>query len=90
MSLFVGCNVTFVNVFCDKKDLEERERQRGDREIGQAAYQLRNMSIINDYDLRVNTSKLSSEDCARYILNNLIVDWNCGVFRILKEKLEVN
>ena len=86
--LFKDFNVTFVNVFCDIDDLVKREIQRGDREIGQATAQLKNMSIINDYDLRVNTTIMTTNDCAKYILNNLTKDTvNCA-FQILRMKFK--
>ncbi len=90
ISLFKDFNVTFVNVYCDPEDLAQREIQRGDREIGLAMYQVNNMSMIETYDLHVNTSKLDKTDCARLILNNLITDRSKCAFRILEDKLGAN
>ncbi len=87
INLFEEFNVTFVYVYCDKEDLVKREEERGDREVGQAMYQLNNMSIIQDYDLQVNTSLKSSKECARYILNNLTNNKNESAFHVLAEKL---
>lgn len=88
--LFKGFNVTFVNVFCDKDDLIKREHKRGDREIGQAVAQLEHMSLVNEYDLRVNTSIMSSSDCASYILENLTKNTVDSAFQVLQEKWEID
>ncbi len=63
--------IVFVKVNCPLHELERRELERGDREIGQAKYQLSNMNFNDIYDLEVNTYENSIEECARSIENKL-------------------
>lgn len=63
--------VTFVKVNCPLHELERRELERGDRNIGQAKYQLSNMDFNVIYDLEVNTYVNSMEECARIIKNEM-------------------
>jgi chloramphenicol 3-O phosphotransferase len=64
--------VLFVGVYCPLSVLEQRERDRKDRTLGQARGQA---GIIHQnciYDLQVDTSQLSPEECARAIKTHLI------------------
>jgi chloramphenicol 3-O-phosphotransferase len=48
--------VYFIRVDCEIYELERREKQRGDRNIGQAKYQLDHIHKHNLYDYTVDTS----------------------------------
>jgi chloramphenicol 3-O phosphotransferase len=63
-----GLEVLWVGVKCDLAVLEAREKARGDRVIGMAAKQL---AFVHDgivYDLEVDTSRVSTEECAEEIV----------------------
>jgi chloramphenicol 3-O phosphotransferase len=60
-------SVTFVGVFCPLEELEHRERTRGDRSIGLAKTQLELVHKHTIYDIELDTSILSSRDCAHQI-----------------------
>lgn len=46
-----------VHVICREEELARRERERGDRSIGQAAWQLGRLVPQSGYDLTVDTSR---------------------------------
>jgi chloramphenicol 3-O phosphotransferase len=60
--------VLFVGVRCRPETLEERERIRGDRHIGQAVWQLPRVHAHGVYDVEVDTSSQAIEECAQRIL----------------------
>ena len=60
--------VTFVKVVCSIPELKQRELKRGDRELGTAEWQVKQGLYPPDgYDLIVDTSALSKEECAAKI-----------------------
>ena len=59
--------VMFVKVDCDLPELERREKERRDRRIGQAKWQLEHMHSHDTYDLRVNTFRQDTEECIQQI-----------------------
>ena len=59
--------VLFVKVDCDLRELERRERERGDRPAGQARWQREHMHSRDIYDLRLDTGKQSADECTRLI-----------------------
>lgn len=77
--------VTFVKVSCPLYELERRELERGDREIGQAKLQLSNMDFNDIYDLEVNTYENSTEECARIIKNNMKFENEKNAFKKIYE-----
>lgn len=60
-------NILFVGVRCPLAVLEQRERDRGDREIGLARYQFDRVHRHGIYDLELNTSVLSVAECVAKI-----------------------
>ena len=60
--------VLFVGVHCPLEELERREKARGDRNIGQAKYQLEFVHKNELYDVEVNTFAESTEVCAEKII----------------------
>ena len=63
--------VLFVGVQCPLDVLEQRERDRKDRTLGQARGQAGVVHQNCIYDLEVDTSRLSPEECAANIKNHL-------------------
>jgi chloramphenicol 3-O phosphotransferase len=60
-------DVLFVGVRCPLAVLEQRERDRGDREIGLARRQFEQVHRHGIYDLELDTSVLSAEECVTEI-----------------------
>jgi chloramphenicol 3-O phosphotransferase len=63
-----GVDVLSVGVHCDIDVLEERERRRGDRSVGLARTQLRTAHVEALYDVEVDTSTGTLEDCVDTIV----------------------
>ena len=59
----------FIGVRCPLPVLEEREKARGDRRIGLARWQFERVHQAKPYDLEVDTSELSPDECAARILS---------------------
>ena len=63
-----GIATLWVGVHCDPAVLAERERTRGDRVVGMAADQLPLVHAGVTYDLEVDTTHQSPEECAGRIV----------------------
>ena len=61
-------NVLWVGVRCPLTVAEQREKARGDRPIGNARGQFALVHSFRPYDLEVDTSAASPEECARTII----------------------
>lgn len=76
--LLVGYDVFFVGVHCPLEELEQRERQRGDRTIGEAAYHLKT------HDYCIYDFEVDSRDTPKTNAAKIIAAWrarnNSGVF----------
>jgi chloramphenicol 3-O phosphotransferase len=66
-----GLDVLFVGVKCPLEVLEKREAERGDRKPGTARYQYNRVHSHDRYDLELDTSILSGEECADKIIELL-------------------
>ena len=64
---FEGLDVVFVGVRCSLNVLEDREKIRGDRQVGTARYQYDRVHFYNTYDIEVDTSKMSVNECVSVI-----------------------
>ena len=64
---FYGLPVLFVLVDCDFDELDRRERWRGDRGVGTAEWQIKELYPKHTYDMVVSTSALSTIRCAEEI-----------------------
>jgi chloramphenicol 3-O phosphotransferase len=62
-----GHDVLFVGVICPEEVAEERERARGDRIVGLARFQTQLVHAHGVYDLEVDTSMQSADECAERI-----------------------
>lgn len=65
---WAGIDVLFVGVKCPLEIAEQRERERGDRNIGTARYQFERVHIHELYDLEIDTSLLSVDECVARII----------------------
>lgn len=63
-------DVLFIGVTAPLSIIEERENKREDRKSGTARAQYEQMSKFT-YDLIVDTSKMSPDECANLIINQL-------------------
>lgn len=59
-----GLDVRWVGLFAPLEVLEERERQRGDRDIGLARWLFDRVHAGIRYDLELDTTSATPEDCA--------------------------
>ncbi len=57
----------FIGVYCHDDELAHREKSRGDRKIGTAIEQSARVHQGIEYDLSIDTSVNSSEQCAKII-----------------------
>ncbi len=55
LQVLAGYPVLYVGVHCPLEELERRERERGDRDIGQARAQLEHVHKYDVYDVEVNS-----------------------------------
>ncbi|MBS4175078.1 AAA family ATPase [Bacillus sp. FJAT-49736] len=72
VSLLHEYPVVFVGVHCPIHELERREKERGDRDIGQAKWQLERIHGHKIYDIEINTFESSIEDCAFQIRDKVL------------------
>ena len=68
MSVIKGRDVYLIGVYCPLTELCVREKKRGDRKLGLASEQFDNVHADKQYELEVDTSKLSSSACAKKII----------------------
>jgi chloramphenicol 3-O phosphotransferase len=66
-----GLNVLWVGVFCDPAVASAREHKRADRIAGMAASQAIVVHIGMDYDIKVDTTETSPEECARVVATSV-------------------
>jgi chloramphenicol 3-O phosphotransferase len=63
-----GLDILFVGVKCPLEIAEQREKERGDRNIGTARYQFERVHAHGLYDIEVDTSVLNVDECATRIM----------------------
>jgi chloramphenicol 3-O phosphotransferase len=71
LELFEGLEVIFVGVHCPLEELEHREKERGNRKAGMARLQFEQVHAQAIYDIEVDTSVLSPEECVVRIVDYL-------------------
>lgn len=69
--LFAEMNAYLIGLQCPLEVLEQRERDRKDRTLGQARLQYEVIHKFTQYDLELDTSKLTTEECAEQIIERL-------------------
>ena len=70
-SLFAGMNAYIIGLRCPLNVLEEREQGRKDRTLGQARAQFEVIHKYAAYDLEVDTSQLTLDQCTQKIIERL-------------------
>jgi chloramphenicol 3-O phosphotransferase len=78
----------FIGVRCPLEVLENRERQRKNRTLGQARLQYDLVHIPGIYDLEVDTSRFTPEECAAQIKTLIDSGQSPYAFRQIKDRLE--
>jgi chloramphenicol 3-O phosphotransferase len=68
VALFHGHEVLFVHVTCPLDELRRREKERGDRPIGNAETMLSQLVPKDTYDITVDTFNNTKEACADMII----------------------
>jgi chloramphenicol 3-O phosphotransferase len=71
LAVLADFEVYFVGVHCSLDVLEQRERERGDRCIGQARGQIDLIHQGTIYDIELDTTSTSTQDCAQKIFQRL-------------------
>jgi chloramphenicol 3-O phosphotransferase len=69
MAAVAGHRAVMVGLHCPAEVLTERERIRGDRQIGMAVKQSDRIHLWLRYDLEIDTSRTSAQDAAQEILS---------------------
>jgi len=69
LSQFCDIEVLFVAIKCPLSELEKREVDRGNRSVGSAKFQYDRVHVHNTYDLELDTSVLSPEQCVSEIVD---------------------
>lgn len=88
VTMFENYPVLSVRVDCPIEELERREKNRGNRKIGQARWQLAHMNFCWTYDLIVNTFDNTAEECADKIIAMLNHQDQWFAFKKLKSCFE--
>ena len=66
LRLFHGFDVFFVGVHCPLEELERRERERGDRQMGEARYHMKTHDYCQ-YDFEVDSREPAVDNAKRII-----------------------
>jgi chloramphenicol 3-O phosphotransferase len=65
--------VCFVNVYCELSVMEEREKKRGDRQLGMSRWQFTKMKDLDwNYDMKVDTTATLPDKNAKIILKFIV------------------
>lgn len=65
---WVGLDVLFVGVKCPLRVVEQREKERGNRNVGTARSQFELVHAHGLYDIEIDTSKLTVDECVKRII----------------------
>jgi chloramphenicol 3-O phosphotransferase len=68
---WTGLEVFFVGVKCPLEITEKREKERGDRTIGTARYQFKRVHAHHLYDIELDTSLLTVQECVTRVIDLL-------------------
>lgn len=77
--------VLLVNVTCPIPELERREKERGDRRIGQAVSQLPLINPQKGYDIVVDTFDKSISECADDVIEALNTNKNTALYKFYNQ-----
>jgi chloramphenicol 3-O phosphotransferase len=87
---WAGLDVLFVGVKCPLEITEQREKDRSDRKVGTARYQFERVHNHDLYDLEIDTSILSVEECVEKVMELINHKPVRKVFQDLADKIMVN
>jgi chloramphenicol 3-O phosphotransferase len=85
-NLFSDLPAYLIGVHCPLDILEQRERARGSRTLGQARAQFARVHAHCVYDLEVNTSTYTPEECARQIQSRVYNEQPPTAFKELRNR----
>ena len=88
LELFDNLEVMFVGVHCSLEELERREKERGDRRKGMARLQFDQVHSQAIYDVTVDTSILSLEECVSRIIDQMGTMHGSSAFDQLRSRFE--
>ena len=71
VALFAEMNAYLIGLHCPLEVLEQREKDRTDRTLGQARAQFDVIHKYTRYDLELDTSKLTTEECVEQVIERL-------------------
>jgi len=84
---FAPLRAYLIGVHCPLEVVEQREKDRGDRTLGQAGAQFHLVHAHGCYDFSVNTAEASPEECARQIEQFLAANPEPRAFRELRQRV---
>ncbi|CAM3109932.1 AAA family ATPase [Paenibacillus sediminis] len=87
VTLLADYKVLFVSVTCSLEELQRRERERGDRNIGLANYQYNLVHTHGIYDLEIDTEYNKTQECALQIKRCLLGSPHFNAFKELKQRV---
>jgi len=90
LELFDGLDVIFIGVHCPLEELVRREEERGDRRKGMVRLQFDQVHAQAVYDVEVDTSVLSPDECASLIVDRMAEEHRLSAFEQLREKFLEN
>ncbi len=70
-ALFAEMNAYLIGIHCPLDVLEQREKDRKDRTLGQAREQFTVIHKYVTYDLELDTSQVTTEECAAQVIERL-------------------
>jgi chloramphenicol 3-O phosphotransferase len=82
-----GLEVLFVAVKCPLEILEQRERERRDRQIGGARNQFERVHAHGLYDIEVDTAVLTADECVTRIIELVKKPPTASAFQEIANKL---
>ena len=88
-NLFYDLPAYFIGIHCPLDILEQREKARKSRTLGQAKAQFGIVHTGCIYDLEVDTSLLSPEECAMLIKDRIQNGIPPSAFKSLKRRFEI-
>jgi len=70
-ALFANMNAYLIGLQCPLEIMEQREKDRKDRTLGQAKLKYEVIHKYTQYDLELDTSNLTTEECAEQVIERL-------------------
>ncbi len=87
LKLFDGIEVIFIGIHCPLQELERREKKRGAHKAGRARLQFDQVHARATYDIELDSSVNSPEQCAAVIVDYVNSGCRPTAFEQLSERL---